>query len=365
MAQTSILIVPPADAVPQRHNTTPVHIMRGVSAVLPLDPANANPWDVWDAISRARMHAVKASHEQPPIFVGQSCLRLMGIHGWSQNPPITIYRPNRRCTSVVPSCSFGSVRVPVTSVSCSSIPPLSEERSTFDGLITEHPYDALVRCALHEEPLEAFVLGCMALNSWSRFSMFHQLECRERAEEIRTDLLKRLDRAGRVRGYRRARTILEAIDPGCANPAEAALLWIVRSMCPFKVGTQVHLNIRGHHYYVDILIADLQIIIEFDGVAKLGETRTEFEQAKREWVMREQNLRDAGWNVIRVSWPDYDDWGQLRVRLGRILGPVRPAPVFRFLWRMPTKRCDGPGRRFYAGASRIGNQHVDRLRTRG
>ena len=82
-----------------------------------------------------------------------------------------------------------------------------------------------------------------------------------------------------------------------------------------------------------LLIEDLHIIIEFDGVTKLGETRDEFEQAKRNWVMRDQNLRDAGWQVIRVSWPDYNDWEGLRIRLSRILGPMIPAPEFRFLWK--------------------------------
>ena len=231
MEQTSILVAPPIDMARQQHAQTPIRIMRGVSAVLSMDPANAGPWDIWNAIALARMHAVNVSHRQLPVFVGQSCLRLMGIRGWSQNPPITIFRASRRSTSVLPSCTFASTTVPATSVSCSPFPPLSAERITIDGLTTEHPYDALVRCALHEEPLEAFVLGCMALNSWTNFSMFHQDECRQHAEEIRSELLIRLKHTGHVKGYRRARSILQAIDPGCTNPAEAALLWIVRSIC--------------------------------------------------------------------------------------------------------------------------------------
>ena len=159
MEQTSILVAPPGDGTRQQHAYAPIRIMRGVSAVLDMDPANAGPWDIWNAITHARMHAVNASHRQPPIFIGQSCLRLMGIRGWAQNPPITIFRASRRSTSVLPSCTVASTTVPATSVSCSPFPPLSAERFTVDGLTTEHPYDALVRCALHEEPLEAFVLG--------------------------------------------------------------------------------------------------------------------------------------------------------------------------------------------------------------
>lgn len=360
MTQASIIITPPADSPREQPTSTMVRIMRGICAVLPLDSKNSNPWDVWEAVARARMYAVDTSHKDSPIFVGQSCLRLLGIHGWSQNPPVTIYRDNRRCTSSLPSCHIGSTTVPATSVSCSEFPPLSEERNRIDGLVVEHPYDALVRSALHDEPLESFVLGCMALNVWSQFSMFHQDECRRRAEEIRAELLARLDRAGHVRGYRRAHAILKTIDPGCANPAEAALLWLVRSICPFSVKTQAHIGVRGHHYYIDILIEDLHLIIEFDGVAKLGESRVELEQAKREWVLRDQNLRDAGWQVIRVSWPDYDDWEQLRIRLSRVLGPVNPAPDCRFLWKLPTQRCDGPLRRFYSRSHRMGLHHADR-----
>ena len=163
-----------------------------------------------------------------------------------------------------------------------------------------------------------------------------------------------------MKGYRRAHSILQAIDPGCANPAEAALLWIVRSICPFTITTQVHIGVRGNHYYVDILIEDLRIIIEFDGIAKLGENRGEFERAKREWVLRDQNLRDAGWQVIRVSCQTTTDWEQLRIRLSRVLGPINPAPDCRFLWKLPTQRCDGPLRRFYSQTPRRGRKHSDR-----
>lgn len=67
MEQTSILVAPPGDLARQQHAHTPIRIMRGVSAVLALDPENARPWDVWDAITLARMHAVNVSHRQRPI----------------------------------------------------------------------------------------------------------------------------------------------------------------------------------------------------------------------------------------------------------------------------------------------------------
>ena len=85
MTKSSIIIAPPTDAPREQSTSTLAHIMRGVCAVLPVDSTNANPWDVWDAVARARIHAVDTSHEHSPVFVGQSCLRLLGIRGWSQN----------------------------------------------------------------------------------------------------------------------------------------------------------------------------------------------------------------------------------------------------------------------------------------
>lgn len=111
--------------------------------------------------------------------------------------------------------------------------------------------------------------------------MFEQVESRERAEEIRVALLKRLERSPTKRGLRRARAILHAIDPGCENPAEAALLWLVRSISPFPSLTQVHIEVRGRHYFADIVIADLRIIIEFDGIGKLGDNQSDLARAKR------------------------------------------------------------------------------------
>ena len=76
--------------------------------------------------------------------------------------------------------------------------------------------------------------------------------------------------------------------------------------------------------------------------------------------LQHENLRDAGWRVLRVSWPDYDDWEQLRIRLSRTLGPINPTPECRLLWKLPTQRCDGPLRRFYSWTRRIGHHHAGR-----
>jgi len=62
MSQMPILITLPPETTCLCPDTTTVRIMRGVGAVIPLDAASAGPWEVWDAVARARLHAVTAAH---------------------------------------------------------------------------------------------------------------------------------------------------------------------------------------------------------------------------------------------------------------------------------------------------------------
>ena len=227
-------------------------------------------------------------------------------------------------------------------------PPITSERTQVSGLLTEHPYDALIRCAMHDDALQAFTLGCSALHKWSGFSNFSQDACRGRAEVIRKKLLSRLERAEGHRGCVRARRILSSIDPGCDNPAEAALTWVVRALCPYEVSTQYEFTAGGRRFFADIAIPHCKLIIEFDGIEKLGSTQGEFDRAKRSWVQREQALQDQGWRFLRVNWMDFNDWETLRSRISHVIGIAsKPIPAsYALLWEPPGERCDGEGRRF-------------------
>ena len=64
MTHHSFLVAPPRDLASHQQPHSPIRIMRGVSAVLGMDPTNADPWEIWEAITHARMHAVNVSHKQ-------------------------------------------------------------------------------------------------------------------------------------------------------------------------------------------------------------------------------------------------------------------------------------------------------------
>lgn len=325
-----------------------LRLHRGAYVQLPFDPSSAKPWDIWKSIALARIIASVQQGDPTPLVVGTSALLLHGVQGWIANPNVELYQPQRRTSQLIPPCRCGTVSVRAALRVYRRTPPITSERTRVSGLLTEHPYAALIRCAMHDDALQAFALGCSALRKWCDFSNFSQDVCRDRAEVIRKTLLSRLERAKGRRGFARARRILSAIDPGCSNPAEAALAWVVRALCPYDLSTQYELSAGGRRFFADIAIPQRKLIIEFDGIEKLGSTYEEFDRAKRSWVQREQTLQDQGWHFLRINWLDFNDWNELRRRMSSAIG-VAPQPIparYALMWEPPSERCDGEGRRF-------------------
>ena len=325
-----------------------LRLHRGAYVQLPFDLSQAKPWEIWESIALARIIASVQQGKTTPLVVGSSSLLLHGVQGWISNPNVELYEPQRRTSQLIPPCRCGTISVPAALRIYRRTPPITSERVRVSGLLTEHPYDALIRCAMHDDALQAFTLGCSALHKWSGFSNFSQYVCRGRAEVIRKTLLSRLERERGHRGRVRAQRILSSIDPGCDNPAEAALTWVVRALCPYEVSTQYELTEGGRRFFADIAIPHCKLIIEFDGIEKLGSTQGEFDRAKRSWLQREQALQDQGWHFLRVNWMDFNDWNELRRRMSSAIGvATQPIPArYALLWEPPSERCDGEGRRF-------------------
>ncbi len=325
-----------------------LRLHRGAYVRLPFDLSQAKPWEIWESIALARIIASVQQRDPTPLVVGSSALLLHGVRGWIANPNVELYQPKHRTSQLIPPCRCAAKPVPAVRRVYRRGPPITSERARVSGIVTEHPYDALIRCAMHDDALQAFALGRSALRKWCDFSNFSQDLCRGHAEVIRQKILSRLERVKGCRGFARAQRILSAIDPGCSNPAEAALACLVRALCPYDFSTQYELSAGGRRFFADITIPHCKLIIEFDGIEKLGSTQGEFDRAKRSWLQREQALQDQGWRFLRVNWIDFNDWNELRGRISHAIGVAsKPIPArFALLWEPPSERCDGEGRRF-------------------
>ena len=274
-------------------------------------------------------------------------------------PPMALPKRSTAASNTYAAPPSDSETSATTSLERSSKP--EDSNPNYTPNYEEPVIDAAVRMACWSESLSAFVGVCMVLNRQSSFDLFSQEECRDRAHGVRSEMLVRLTEWRQHNDNipaRRAEALIRAADPGCDNPAEAALLWVVKSVCAFEVVTQYEIVVNGRRYFADIAIPGLMIIFEFDGIGKLGKNDADFAQAKREWIQRENDLRSAGWTIYRVSWPDYEDLVRLRAWVTELLAPYQasiPASAQR-LWAVPTQACDGPNRRFHMGASRRRSQ---------
>ena len=338
-----------------------LHVMRGCYVRVEDMRLLDTPWRTWITVARARLLAVHALGSGDRVFVGASSLASRGIPLWEANPDVFVWARSRRGSKPLRAVRAAGVLVPGVSVRWSVVSPLEREVQSVGGVLAEGVIDAAVRMACWSEPLSAFVGICMVLNRQSSFDLFSQEECRERAHGVRSEMLVRLTEWRQHNDNipaRRAAALIRAADPGCENPAEAALLWVVKSVCAFEVVTQYEIVVNGRRYFVDIAIPGLMIIFEFDGIGKLGKNEADFAQAKREWIQRENDLRSAGWTIYRVSWPDYEDLVRLRAWVAELLAPYQasiPASA-QYLWAVPTQACDGPNRRFHMGTSRRWSQ---------
>ena len=329
-----------------------LHIMKGCYVRVDDAQLLSSRWAIWEAVSRARLLAVQHAGSEDRVFIGASALVARGIPLWEANPDVCVWTPSRRGHKSLRAVQVEAVRVPAVAVRWSVVPPNAPELEQVEGITVEGIVDAGVRMALFSEHLSAFVALCMLLNRQSQFSVFTQDVDRQRSDGLRENMLARLEERATGKEtipFRRAKRLIVAADPGCENPAEAALLWVVKSVSAFEVVTQFEIIVNGRRYFADIAIPGLMIIFEFDGIGKLGKNEADFARAKREWIQRENDLRSAGWTIYRVSWRDYEDFSALRAWAIQLLRPHQVAipEHAEALWALPTEACDGPNRRFH------------------
>lgn len=108
---------------------------------------------------------------------------------------------------------------------------------------------------------------------------------------------------------------LELADGRAQSPGETRLRHAFHLM-EVRVTPQAKISDGGRTAYVDFLLDDYPVVVEFDGMAKYGgglrPGRDELIAEKR----REDWLRELGYEVVRVTWSDLDDLPALARRIG-------------------------------------------------
>lgn len=156
------------------------------------------------------------------------------------------------------------------------------------------PATAIVGTAMTNHPSAALVAGDHALR---------QGRC------TRAQLRETLEIHRGCQGIGAAREALRHLEPRHESPGETLTAAVLRRW-PWAFDPQVEVWARGRRYRLDFALREHRIAIEFDGAVKYTGPEVIEDQLERE-----ADLRAAGWIIVRFTWEDLDDEGEMLRRL--------------------------------------------------
>lgn len=120
-------------------------------------------------------------------------------------------------------------------------------------------------------------------------------------------------------GIDAAREALRHLQPLHESPGETLLAVLLRRL-PWDVDPQVKVRANHHSYRLDFALREHRVAIEFDGAVKYSSPEVMEAQLRRE-----ADLRADGWVVVRFTWDDLDDEGEVRRRIAAAVDEARSA----------------------------------------
>lgn len=156
---------------------------------------------------------------------------------------------------------------------------------------------AIVQSALLRGPLQGLYAADAALR---------------RRDVTADDVAEALERLRGHRGMAQARAFLTHADGRHESPGETRTAVVLRSL-GYAATPQVELRRDGTSYWVDFLLDDAPVVIEFDGRVKYTDPEVLFAEKRRE-----DEIRSWGYVVVRLTW-------QLLAEPERVRQPIEDA----------------------------------------
>ncbi len=134
----------------------------------------------------------------------------------------------------------------------------------------------------------------------------------------RAELSATLESLKGVTGIAAARDLVAFVDGRHESPGET-LTGVRLRQLGFAYTPQVEITAEGHRYRVDALLDEHPVILEFDGASKYGEALDLVAEK-----VREDRLRRLGYEVVRITWDDLADPGELLRRICEAVARAHP-----------------------------------------
>lgn len=291
------------------------------------------PWEQRQEVELARCAAALHTVRSATALVRESAALLHGL--WvPMEPDVHLAVPfaPKRATSRLPSFVYDSTGTarhgrgkPVhLRRHAQSIPP--ERIVVAGGLPVTDLVRTAVDCARYMPAQTAVPVVDSALRKIAQPDRFHPATALDAWRSARAEMLGDLIAAGRGRGVRRARWVLEMTTLWSESPGESQVRWLTRALGLPPGSPQVQITVDGYRYFVDLCWPDLRIIIEFDGRLKYERMDVIWEEKRRQ-----DRIESAGWRFLRVTWEDLADLEALAARILALF----PAEVVRAARRVP------------------------------
>lgn len=286
---------------------------------MPPEAAVAPPWEIANAVGVARILATHATAQAPQVFTNESALLLLGVDGWTRNPDVVVRCAGRKSAQRLPAVQVGKTLVPgVARRQNWSRAPLPPRRCR--GVTVDEPAVVALHFATSAHPLEAVVVmsGLMRLMVLEACGGRASRETiAARAPQVRAKLHGLADGMSYLQERRRVHRLINVADPACESVGERALLYVLSTLTGAPVVCQQQVEAGGRSYYLDLAVPHRRLAVEFDGLAKLGQSEHELREGRYAWVERQAAIVNAGWRVVRYRWDDLRDLPALRAAIVR------------------------------------------------
>lgn len=266
-------------------------------------PEDAPPWQIRKIVALVRhyVHSLRFPHLL--MFSHQSALliRDLPLLRWPLNIHERLDAPRTGTRQPYPALLSGSrTLVPKARTVIHEGQTAGDSIEIVMGMpvsgIRETARDILV----YSSPVEAITEVSMLLHHAASYDRRDLDGSRRRLNALRAEWHRAIEQLPSERGKKRALKLLDLCDGKCESIAESKFLWFLHTFGATKWQTQVEFSTPSGIFVADFCFPQIGILIEVDGVTKLGHGENIVRKNVASLLLRDNALTAQGWAVIHL-----------------------------------------------------------------
>ncbi len=285
-----------------------VTVLRSVVMNIESFSAETPRWQIRYALNLARIVGVYRTRKNLQYFTHESAVLLHGLSPWNVEPSVYAATNSNRHKTTLPKVTINTEVFEPRGFRPTFSLQRSDEYLTIDNLPVESLENTAIRMVISRPAVDALVAVSQILHRLTRFSHFQWQYSRSLEKQVKQSLLVRLDKIQKehpkLGNYDRGRVLINVADAACESAGEAALQPILYAVFSDALVSQYKIHMNGHDYFADFAVPEVHLIIEFDGVGKMGTNEQEFNDALHAQLNRQNAIESLGYSFIRVKWND-------------------------------------------------------------